>query len=135
MQKFLKTNVYGGAWSKTRFADACIVEGQYKIIYIAGMGSEDAATGKIEHLGDFMSQCQMAYNKIQTILNTQGGDMSNIVRIVAYLTDMRYSNDYITCRDLALAGAQLPPHTLINVNQLAWPGMMVEVEVTAAVPI
>ena len=86
MKKFLKTNVYGGTWSKTRFADACIVEGQYKTIYIAGMGPEDPMTGKIEYLGDFMGQCQMAYNKIQTILQVHGGDISSSRWLILSLT-------------------------------------------------
>ena len=32
------------------------------------------------------------------------------------------------CRTEALDGAPQPVHTFLNINQLAWPGMMVEVE-------
>jgi 2-iminobutanoate/2-iminopropanoate deaminase len=33
-------------------------------------------------------------------------------------------------------GANPPPaHTLLNITQLAWPGMMIEVDVTAMVPL
>ena len=31
----------------------------------------------------------------------------------------------------ALAGAPQPVHTFLNINQLAWPGMLVEVDVIA----
>lgn len=132
---FNKTNIYGGKWSSTLFADASVVEGQYKTVYVAGMASEDPDSGKIKYQGDFMGQCKMAYDKIRQILKSQGGDMSNIVRTVAYVTDMRYAKDYVVCQKAALGpSTPLPPHTLLNVNQLAWPGMLVEVEVTAAIP-
>jgi hypothetical protein len=29
----------------------------------------------------------------------------------------------------------MPAHTLLTINQLAWPGMMVEIDVTAMVPL
>jgi hypothetical protein len=29
----------------------------------------------------------------------------------------------------------MPAHTLLVINQLAWPGMMLEIDVTAAVPL
>jgi hypothetical protein len=34
-------------------------------------------------------------------------------------------------RSEALAGAPQPVHTFLNINQLAWPGMLVEVDVIA----
>ncbi|MXN73984.1 RidA family protein [Burkholderia sp. 4701] len=130
---FKKENVYGG-WSKDLFADAAVVAGAHKTIYVAGMASENPESGRIDHLGDFGAQCAMAYGKIKKILADQGADMNSIVRTVAYVTDMRYFNQYMACQKDALGGAALPPHTMLNVNRLAWPGMMVEVEVTAVVP-
>jgi 2-iminobutanoate/2-iminopropanoate deaminase len=35
------------------------------------------------------------------------------------------------CRAEALAGAPQPVHTFLNINQLAWPGMLVEMDVIA----
>jgi enamine deaminase RidA (YjgF/YER057c/UK114 family) len=29
----------------------------------------------------------------------------------------------------------MPAHTLLTINQLAWPGMLIEIDVTAAVPL
>lgn len=138
---FKKENVYG-KWSKDIFADASIVQGPHKIIYVAGMAAEDpdklpaASSGpKIDYPGDFMGQCRMAYGKIKKTLAAQGADMSGIVRTVTYVTDMRYIHDYLTCQKEALGGAPMPVHTMVNVSQLAWPGMMVEVEVTAVAPL
>ncbi|MGB8391788.1 RidA family protein, partial [Mycobacterium sp.] len=64
----------------------------------------------------------------------QGADLSHVVRIVAYLTDMRDKNAYESEQRQALGDIEPPPHSLIGVNSLAWPGMVVEVEATAFVP-
>jgi enamine deaminase RidA (YjgF/YER057c/UK114 family) len=131
---FNKENVYG-VWSKDLFADASIVQGSYKTIYIAGMAAEDPTTGKIAHLDDFSGQCKMAYDKIRKVLKAQGGDMSDIVNMTTYITDIRNVKAYLACEKEALGTAPLPPNTLLDVSQLSWPGMMVEVQVTAVVPL
>ncbi len=59
--------------------------------------------------------------------------MADIVKITTYVTDMRNRLDYAKCRGEAMGGAPLPAHTFINVSQLAWPGMMIEVDATAAI--
>ena len=129
---FQKQNTFG-VWSKNSFADAVTVTGPAKTIYLAGMGAEDENNGTILHRGDFLEQCRYAYGKIKKILAAQGATMSDIVKITTYVTDMRYRPDYAKCRGEAIGDAPLPTHTFINVSQLAWPGMMIEVDVTAAV--
>jgi enamine deaminase RidA (YjgF/YER057c/UK114 family) len=129
---FDKQNNYG-VWSKTSFADTVTIVGPAKTIYVAGMGAEDETTGTILHQGDFLEQCRYAYGKIKKILAGQGATMSDIVKITTYVTDMRYRPDYAKCRSEAMGDAPLPTHTFVNVSQLAWPGMMIEVDVTAAV--
>jgi 2-iminobutanoate/2-iminopropanoate deaminase len=57
-----------------------------------------------------------------------------VVRIVAYLTDIRDKNACESEQRHALGGIEPPPHSLIGVSSLAWPGMVVEVEATAFVP-
>jgi enamine deaminase RidA (YjgF/YER057c/UK114 family) len=126
-------SVYG-VWSRAIFADAAIVEGPARLIFVSGMAAEDPQDGHIHDPGDFAAQCRMSYDKIRKILGEQGAGMADIVRTVAYVTDMRNKDAYVACQREALAGAPPPPHTLLGVSSLAWPGMQVEVEVTAAVP-
>jgi 2-iminobutanoate/2-iminopropanoate deaminase len=129
---FQKQNSFG-VWSKTVFADSVTITGNAKTIYLAGMGAEDETTGAILHQGDFLEQCRYAYAKIKKILAAQGATVSDIVKITTYVTDMRYRPDYAKCRAEALGDAPIPTHTFINVSQLAWPGMMIEVDATAAI--
>jgi len=122
-----------GVWSKNIFADAVTVTGPAKTIYLAGMGSEDTDTGTILYQGNFLEQCRYSYAKIKKILAAQGATMADIVKVTTYVTDMRYGPDYAKCFAEVMSGAVLPAHTLVNISQLAWPGMMIEVDVTAVV--
>jgi enamine deaminase RidA (YjgF/YER057c/UK114 family) len=129
---FQKQSTFG-VWSKTSFADAVTVTGPVKTIYLSGMGAEDETTGTILHTGNFLEQCRYAYGKIKKILAGQGAAMSDIVKITTYVTDMRFRPDYAKCRAEAMGDAPLPTHTFVNVSQLAWPGMMIEVDATAVI--
>lgn len=134
MAAFKKHNVYG-VWSRDLFADAAIVEGPAKLVFVAGMAAEDSDEGHIHHLGDCAEQARLAYDKIKRILAAQGADLSHVVRLVTYLVDMRDKQAYEAVQHEALGGIEPPPHSLIGVASLAWPGMLVEVEATAVVPV
>ena len=124
-------------WTKGRFSEAVTVTGPGKMIFLAGVGAEDenGRGGDILHKGDFMAQCKYAYDKIKRLLEKQGATMGDIVKMTTYLTDMRNQADYGKCRVEAFGNSPLPAHTLVNISQLAWPGMMVEIDATAVVPL
>jgi 2-iminobutanoate/2-iminopropanoate deaminase len=123
-------------WTKGRFSEAVTVTGPAKMIFLAGVGAEDenGKGGDILHKGDFMGQCQYAYDKIKRLLEKQGATLGDVVKMVSYMTDVRYQPDYGKCRLEAFGTNPLPAHTLLTISQLAWPGMMVEIDVTAVVP-
>src|SRR5258707_6973031 len=122
-------------WTKGRFSEAVTVTGPGKMIFLAGVGAEDenGKGGDILHKGDFMGQCQYAYDKIKRLLEKQGATLGDVAKMVTYITDARYQPDYGKCRVEAFGANPLPAHTLLNISQLAWPGMMVEIDVTAVV--
>ena len=134
---FEKKNYNYSEWAKGRFSEAVSVtfSGPAKMIFLAGVGAEDegATRGVIRHLGDFMGQCRYSYDKIKRVLEKNGATLADTVKIVTYVTDIRFQMDAGKCRAEAFAGLQLPVHTFLNINQLAWPGMLVEVDVTAVV--
>ena len=57
--------------------------------------------------------------------------MNDVVKVVTYVTDIRNQAQAGKCRAEALGGAPQPAHTFLNINQLAWPGMLVEMDVIA----
>jgi len=135
-QSFEKKNYTYSEWTKGLFSEAVTVTlPGAKMIFLAGVGAEDegATRGVIRHLGDFMGQCSYSYDKIKRALEKNGATLADTVKIVTYVTDIRYQMDAGKCRGEAFAGLPLPVHTFLNINQLAWPGMLVEVDVTAVV--
>ena len=124
-------------WTKGRFSEAVTVTGPGKLIFLAGVGAEDenGKGGDILHKGDFLGQCHYAYDKIKRLLEKQGATLGDVAKMVTYITDARYQPDYGKCRVEEFGSNPLPAHTLLTISQLAWPGMLVEIDVTAVVPL
>jgi 2-iminobutanoate/2-iminopropanoate deaminase len=136
-QTFEKKNYNYSEWAKGRFSEAVTLIGPGKMIFLAGVGSEDenGKGGDILHKGDFTAQCKYAFDKIKRALEKNGAALGDIVKMVTYMTDVRYQADFGKCRQETFGTTPMPAHTLLVINQLAWPGMLVEVDVTAAVPL
>ena len=136
---FEKKNYNYSEWTKGRFSEVVTVSftGPTKMIFLAGVGAEDenGKPGDIRHKDDFVAQCKYAYDKIRRALEKNGAGFADVVKIVSYVTDMRFQADYGKCRSEVFGTTPPPAHTLLNIVQLAWPGMMVEVDVTAMVPL
>jgi len=133
---FEKKNYNYNEWTKGRFSEAVTVTGPGKMIFLAGVGAEEEGDqrGVIRHKDDFMGQCRYAYDKIKRLLERHGATLGDVVKMVTYVTDIRHQPDYGKCRVEAFGSNPLPAHTFLNINQLAWPGMIVEIDVTAIVP-
>ena len=131
---FEKKHFSHSPWTKGRFSEAVTVSGPAKLIYLAGIGPEDEQTGAIQHKDNFLEQCRLTYRKVKKILGEHGASMADIVRATVFVTDIRVRDDYRKCKDETYAGvAAQPAGTFVNVTALAWPHMMFEVEVTAAI--
>ena len=133
-QTFEKKNYNYSKFAKGAFSEVVTVTGPAKMIYLAGIGSEDEDDGSVRHKDDFLAQCRFAWEKIAKLLKEHGATVSDIVKATTYVTDIRYRDEMRSCRTEVFKGRPLPPHTLLNVVQLARPGMMFEVDVVAAVP-
>jgi 2-iminobutanoate/2-iminopropanoate deaminase len=138
-QTFEKKNYNYSDWAKGRFSEAVTVTttGPTKMIFLAGVGAENenGQAGDILYKGDVGAQCKYALDKIKRALEKNGAELGDIVKMVTYLTDMRTSADFGKCRQDTFGTIPMPAHTLLNVSQLAWPGMLIEIDVTAMVPL
>ena len=122
-------------FAKSGFSEVVTVSGPMKLIFLSGMGSEDGKTGDAQFQGDFQGQCRMAWQKIVKLLGENGATVTDIVKSVVYVTDIRMTPEMRKCRaEFFPPGAPLPVQTLLNVVQLARPGMLVEIDIIAAVP-
>jgi 2-iminobutanoate/2-iminopropanoate deaminase len=123
------------AWTPGIFSEAVTITnmGKGKFIFLAGVGAEDenGPRGAIRHRGDFGAQCAYAYDKIKRALAANGSSLKDAVKMTVYVTDMRHRLDWAKCSGEAFAGATVPAQTLLGISQLAFPEMMVEIDVTA----
>jgi enamine deaminase RidA (YjgF/YER057c/UK114 family) len=135
-QTFEKKNYNYSEWAKGRFSEAVTLIGPGKMIFLAGVGAENenGEAGDILHKGDFAAQCRYAFDKIKRTLARNGAGLGDIVKMVSYMTDVRNQAEFGKCRSETFGTTPMPAHTLLVINQLAWPGMMLEIDVTAAVP-
>lgn len=121
------------AWSRDLFAEVVKVSGPGTTLYLSGIGAEALGeqAGDIQCIGDVYAQTQLAYKKAAQVLAKHGAELSDVVKITAYLLDARLLPEYHRARKEAFQGKPAPAHTLLVISALAWPGMLVEVDLTA----
>lgn len=90
-----------------------------------------AADGSIPP--DCAGQARLCFDNIRAILGEAGMDLSNIVRVNAYVTGREHLAAYMAVRN-ALFSEPLPASTLMIVSGFARPEFVVEIEAIAAGP-
>jgi 2-iminobutanoate/2-iminopropanoate deaminase len=126
-------------WTKGLFAEAVTITGLAgaKAIYLGGIGAEEETgkPGEIRGAGDIAGQCAYTFEKISRVLGKNEAKLKDIVKMTSYLTSPDYIGPYIGCRNAAFkaAGAEFPAETLLIISRLAWPDMLLEVDVDAVV--
>ncbi|TGQ39733.1 MULTISPECIES: RidA family protein [unclassified Mesorhizobium] len=80
---------------------------------------------------DAGAQAELCFQNISAILGEAGLELSDIVRINAYVTDRAFLRPYMDVRDRLFA-SPAPASTLMIVSGFARPEFKVEIEVIAA---
>ena len=134
---FEKVHHGSSAFASSSFSELVAVKGPGTMLYLAGIGAEDIndPAGAIRHPGDAYAQSVYAFEKASQLLARHGATLADAVKITAYLVDVRDRPHYQKARAEALAGVPaLPAHTFLVVNALARPGMLMEIDIIAAIP-
>jgi enamine deaminase RidA (YjgF/YER057c/UK114 family) len=113
------------------FAQAIEVTGSERALFCAGQTSSDA-DGNPMHAGDMRAQLGQALDNLETVLREAGFELSHVVRLNTYTTDVDafLEAGEATAARLAAAGCR-PSATLLGVARLAFPEFLVELEATA----
>ena len=88
------------------------------------------ASGKL--LTGMRRQAEQVFRNILACLHANGMEKEDLVKLVAYLTDSRFVEEYRAARTEVLGGDVLPASTLLVIDGLAHPDLLVEVEAWAA---
>lgn len=107
------------------------ISGHERVLFLAGQTSVDA-DGKLLHPGDMRAQMMQALDNVEAVLHGGGMQLSNVVRLNYYVTDVDLffkEHDALVGR-LNRAGCR-SVGTLLGVSRLAFPGILIEMEATA----
>ena len=113
------------------YVQANEVSGTQRTLFLAGQASVDEE-GRPVHPEDMGAQLTQSIDNLETVLREAGAELSDVVRLNIYTTDVdRFFEAYgATAGRLAEAGCQ-PASTLLGVTRLAYPELLVEIEATA----
>jgi enamine deaminase RidA (YjgF/YER057c/UK114 family) len=113
------------------FVQANEVSGARSVLYCSGQVPTDAE-GSVIGAGDMRAQVTQALDNLDTLLRAAGFELSHVVRLNLFTTDMnRAMENWPQIQDrLAKAGCR-QASTLLGVAQLYHPEVLVEIEATA----
>ena len=98
-------------------------------VYIAGQTATDASENLVGP-GDCEAQTAQVFRNLQAALASVGGSLANLVKVTTYLTRSQDIEAYRRVRERFLR-ANRPASTLVVVQALARPEMLVEIEAVA----
>lgn len=101
------------------------------LLFLSGQASI-GADGSIVGIGDFDAQLAQTFANIETVLAAGGSDLSKVVKVTIYLTDMGNFPKIVAARQRYFT-APYPADTTVEVKGLALPDLLVEIDVIAAV--
>ena len=102
-------------------------------VYLRGQIGQDLDTRDSVGIGDVAAQTELAMGNIAMLLQESGSALEDIVKIVVYLTDVRYREPVYQVMGRWLKGVY-PVSTGVVVTALARPEWVVEIDATAVIP-
>jgi enamine deaminase RidA (YjgF/YER057c/UK114 family) len=103
------------------------------VVYIRGQIGQDLDTRESVGIGDVEAQADKAMANIKMLVEEAGGSLEDIVKVVVYLTDIRYREPVYRTMGKWLKGVY-PVSTGLVVSALARPEWLVEIDATAVLP-
>ena len=102
-------------------------------IYVSGQVSHDDM-GNIVGQGDMEAQMRQAYANVRKVLSQYGATMDNIVDEILFVTDMNTAfAAAVKCRNEVFSGAPNVASTIVQIQHLAFPELMIEIKCVAKV--
>lgn len=113
------------------FVQANEVSDLGRVLFCSGQTSVDAEGAPL-HAGDMAAQINQALDNVEAVLRAAGLEMSDVVRLNYYTTDLDAFLSVLDVLGGRLAGSGCrPTTTLLGVARLAYPELLIEIEATA----
>ncbi|HEX8399977.1 MAG TPA: Rid family hydrolase [Pyrinomonadaceae bacterium] len=102
-------------------------------IYLAGQVSHDEK-GNFVGVGEMETQMRQAYANVARVLREYGASMENVVDEILFVTDMEAAfAARVKCREDVFGGFPALASTIVQIERLAFPELLVEIRCVAKV--
>lgn len=110
------------------------VEGAKKLVYVSGQVSW-GPDGEVVGRGDMRAQAEQVFANLTGALRAAGAGWPDVVKMTGFMVGMNADNvaAYREARNRHVKPAELPASTLVGLERLVDPDLVLEVEVVAAV--
>jgi 2-iminobutanoate/2-iminopropanoate deaminase len=126
-----ETKSFGMPWEKEYGYSQAVKVGD--TIYVSGQVSHDD-TGNIVGRGDMEAQMHQAYSNMRKLLAQYGATIENIVDEILFVTDMDAAfAAAVKCRQEIFSGTPIIASTIVQIQRLAFPELMIEIRCVAKV--
>jgi reactive intermediate/imine deaminase len=105
--------------------------GAGRLVYLSGQVPTDATGATIGRT--MTEQAEHVFLNIRRSLESQGADLTHLVKVTVFLTDMAEFDEFNAVRNRHFSQHR-PASTLVEVSSLAIADHKVEIEATAYVP-
>jgi reactive intermediate/imine deaminase len=102
------------------------------LMFIAGQVALDG-DGNVVGEGDMAAQFRQVLENLKTVLTSEGADFSNVVKITIFTTSVDALRENIAIRG-EYFGDFAPASTLVQIDRLARPVFLLEIEAIAIAP-
>lgn len=128
-----RTPVNPWSWSlNLGYNQAEIITETSRQLICAGQTAVDGE-GNPQHPGDMRGQIGLALDNLEAVLAAADMDLTNIIRLGVYATDVDEALKNFDLMGMRFGPVRCaPPMTLLGVTRLAIPGLLFEIEATAA---
>lgn len=120
-------------WSvNVGYNQAEVIVGAKRQAVCAGQTAMDAE-GKPQHIGDMRAQIGLALDNLEAVLKDADMDLGNVIKLGIFTTDVDAALKNFDLLGIRFGAHKVsPPMTLLGVSRLALPGLLFEIEATAA---
>jgi enamine deaminase RidA (YjgF/YER057c/UK114 family) len=123
-----------GVHTPTVYTHAVTV-GDARLAFISGQIALDEDNQLVGE-GDLRAQATQAFANLKGILESLGADFSHVLKLTMYIANYRADEHLSIIREVLaryVADDERPANTLVGVQALAQPALMIEVEAVAAI--
>ncbi len=109
-----------------------VIQGEGQLVYLKGQVALDRQ-GQIVGAGDMRAQVRKVLENIRTVLASMGGQISDVVSLVHYATDIEL---FMGTGDIRreFFEAPFPITTTVQVGRLYHPDLLIEITAVAEIP-